>query len=217
MAVRGAGAFPIAAICCLALILLAIASTIVLALIPVYLARRDIAVGAINSQQTTADYSVPLSSSASAGLSSDSTGPLSSSETAKLSSDLQGAIPTSEANNGGLTVQSAEITSDGRRKRRASGRHCIMHLLFFGRNRAFLLSIKRLFEAYFLLQLAIIASFVESILNSRTVTSASTSAAVSTTASSAVSTAASGRRRRNIFLRRQAQQAALAAPNTYKD
>jgi hypothetical protein len=51
MAARGAGAFPIAAICCLALILLAIASTIVLALIPVYLARRDIAVGAINSMQ----------------------------------------------------------------------------------------------------------------------------------------------------------------------
>ena len=36
----GIGAAPLAAICCLALILLAIASTIVLALIPIYIPQR---------------------------------------------------------------------------------------------------------------------------------------------------------------------------------
>jgi hypothetical protein len=42
MAAKGAtSALPIAAICCLGIILLAIASTIVLALIPVYLTRKN--------------------------------------------------------------------------------------------------------------------------------------------------------------------------------
>jgi hypothetical protein len=42
MAARGAtSALPIAAICCLGIILLAIAATIVLALIPVYLSRKN--------------------------------------------------------------------------------------------------------------------------------------------------------------------------------
>ncbi len=42
------GAFPLVAICCLGLILFAIAATIVLALIPVYLKTRDGPAGKLN-------------------------------------------------------------------------------------------------------------------------------------------------------------------------
>jgi len=214
MAARGATAgLPIAAICCLGLILLGIAATIVLALIPVYLQRKNVSLAPLNSQQATQTFSIPLSTG-------QTSGPLSASETAQLSSALQGGLTGGSSANGGATATSASIGGSGRRKRQL-GFFCFIVVFFFARTRAFLRRIQALIAAFILAQIAFFNALIASIFRNRstsaTTASATTAAAVvSTTGSSAVITA-SGRRRRNILLHRQAQQAALEAADTYKD
>jgi hypothetical protein len=53
-------AFPIAAICCLGLILFAITVTIILALIPVYLLQKSATFGPINSMQDIFRSNTPV-------------------------------------------------------------------------------------------------------------------------------------------------------------
>jgi hypothetical protein len=105
---RGLGGIPVLALCCLLFLLLVIASTIVLALIPVYVSASQATQGGTSkSYSATADYSgSPVND-----------GSLDSNAKTSLGNSMATGLGVP---NGGVNVKSATFaTSSGRRRRRA--------------------------------------------------------------------------------------------------
>lgn len=226
MAGKGATlALPLLAFCCLGMILLGIAITVVLALIPLYTTTTPVTVASTHAtsksftQTSSIDGSIPTATS------------LSDASKAKIVAAAKQAMSNSDKSSVDIAAKSAAISEPTSKRRHAGGKHTLtVEYTIFGRNQALIALFIIKLRAFIAANPDLFSNALEDLITANstttTVTAGAVSASVTTTTTTAVSATASasataavsanptgaGRRRRNN------EDATTASPLvTYKD